>query len=71
MSVLTITTENRQTGFRGGRGDTQEKPCEGARETLCDAALLGQPMDIRKRSFIGSHQGVGGAHSTARIPKTT
>jgi len=44
---------NRQVSFRGSRGDTQEKPSGAARETLTDVSiLLGQLMDIRKRSFI-------------------
>lgn len=44
---------NRQVGFRGGRGDTQEKPNGAARETLMDAPKLsGQLVNIRKRSFI-------------------
>ena len=44
---------NRQTGFRGSRGDTQGKPNGAARETLMDAPnLSGQLMDIRKRNFI-------------------
>jgi hypothetical protein len=46
---------NRQVGFRGSRGDTQEKPSGAARETLTDVSiLLGQLMDIRKRNSIGS-----------------
>ncbi len=44
---------NRQVGFRGSRGDTQEKPSGAARETLTDALIVsGQLVDIRKRSFI-------------------
>jgi len=44
---------NRQTGFRGSRGDTQGKPNGAARETLTDVPILsGQLMDIRRRSFI-------------------
>jgi hypothetical protein len=40
-------------GFRGSRGDTQEKPSGAARETLTDVpAVMGQLVDIRKRSFI-------------------
>jgi len=42
-------------GFRGSRGDTQEKPDGAARETLTDAPpLRGQLRDIRKRSSIRS-----------------
>ena len=40
-------------GFRGSRGDTQGKPDGAARETLTDVpAVMGQLVDIRKRSFI-------------------
>ena len=40
-------------GFRGSRGDTQGKPDGAARETLSDVpAVMGQLVDIRKRSFI-------------------
>ena len=40
-------------GFRGSRGDTQGKPDVAARETLTDVpAVMGQLVDIRKRSFI-------------------
>jgi hypothetical protein len=40
-------------GFRGSRGDTQEKPGGAARETLTDVpAVMEQLVDIRKRSFI-------------------
>ena len=69
MSVLAITTEDDRQAS-GVAGVTRRRSHAGEHGRPC-AMLLGQPMDIRKRSFIGSHQGVGGAHSTACIPKTT
>src|SRR5208283_6214202 len=50
---LNDNCRNRQTGFRGGRGDTQGQPYGGARETLQDAGVW-QRGDIRRRNSLRS-----------------
>jgi hypothetical protein len=40
-------------GFRGNRGDTQEKPYDNERGRPLSMLGRGQPVDIRERNFTG------------------
>lgn len=71
-TYLEANWDSRQVSSRGGRGDTQGKPYGSAREALterlCRAAGGGYKGD---RSSTGFCEGVGVAHSTGCILRTT
>ncbi len=68
---LTKTAITGQVDSRGSRGDTQRKPFEVARETLTDVPIGTATDGYKETKFHRVCKGVGVAHSTDSISRTT